>query len=157
MTGIYKITNLINNKIYIGQSVDIKRRWYYYTNPPEVLDYRSKIISAIKKYGIKNFKFEVLEECAIEDLDKREYYYINFYDSSKKFLAYLSAGEAPNYTHVVTVARDSDGVESVVWNRSYGTSNTLLQYVRNKAAYVRINAHGKGADMIVTINEEITW
>ena len=92
----------------------------------------------------------------VYDIGATGHYYINFYDSSKKFLAYLSAGEAPNYTHVVTVARDSDGVESVVWNRSYGTSNTLLQYVRNKAAYVRINAHGKGADMIVTINEEIT-
>ena len=81
MTGIYKITNLINNKIYIGQSVDIKRRWYYYTNPPKELDYKSKIIPAIKKYGIENFKFEILEECPIDQLDERESYYINFYNS----------------------------------------------------------------------------
>lgn len=84
------------------------------------------------------------------------HYYINFYDSSKKFLAYLSANEATGVTHIVTVERDSKGVESVVWNQSYGTSNALLQTVRNKAAYIRINAYGKGADMIVTINEEIT-
>lgn len=84
------------------------------------------------------------------------HYYINFYDSNKKFLAYLSAVEAPAATHIVTVTRDANGVESVVWNQSYGTTNVLLQFVRNTAKYVRINAYGKGADMIVTINEEIT-
>ena len=84
------------------------------------------------------------------------HYYINFYDSSKKFLAYLSAGEHVNYTHVVTVTRDSNGVETVEWNQTYGTTNTLLQCVRKNAKYIRINAKGKGADMIVTINEEIT-
>lgn len=83
------------------------------------------------------------------------HYYINFYDSSKKFLAYLSANEYANYDHIVTVERDSNGVESVVWNQSYGTTNALLQAVRNSAKYIRINAHGKGADMIVTIDEEI--
>lgn len=83
------------------------------------------------------------------------HYYINFYDSSKKFLAYLSAGEAPSYTHIVTITRDANGVETVVWNTEYGTTNSLLQVVRTKAAYIRINAKGEGADMIVTINEEI--
>ena len=83
------------------------------------------------------------------------HYYINFCDSSKKFLAYLSASEAPGVAHVVTIEIDSNGVESVVWNQSYGTTNSLLQYVRKDAKYIRINARGKGADMIVTIDEEI--
>lgn len=84
------------------------------------------------------------------------HYYINFYDSDKSFLTYLSASEASTYAHVVTVTRDENGVETVVWNQEYGTTNSLLQSVRNKAKYVRINAKGVGADMIVTINEEIT-
>lgn len=84
------------------------------------------------------------------------HYYINFYDSSKKFLYYLSATTATSSTHIVTVSRDANGVESVVWNQSYGTTNSLLQHIRNDAKYIRINAYGKGADMIVTINEEIT-
>lgn len=83
------------------------------------------------------------------------HYYIIFYDKNKTRLGYLSAGEYPSYTHVVTVTRDANGVESVVWNQDYGTSNSLLQIVRNEAAFIRINAYGKGADMIVTINEEI--
>lgn len=84
------------------------------------------------------------------------HFYVNYYDSDKKFLAYLSSAEAPRYGHVITITRDANGVETFVWNQSYGTTNTLLQYVRNDAKYIRITAYGKGADMIVTINEEIT-
>ena len=82
------------------------------------------------------------------------HYYINYYDANKKFLGYLSAGEVPNYSHVVTITRDANGIETVKWNEAYGTSNALLQSVRS-AKYIRINAYGKGADFIVTINEEI--
>ncbi len=83
------------------------------------------------------------------------HYYINFYDSNKKFLIYLSAETYPSYTHLVTVTRDENGVETVVWNQTYGDTNTLLNTVRTTAKFIRITARGKGADMIVTINEEI--
>lgn len=83
------------------------------------------------------------------------HYYINFYDSNKKFLHYLSAQEHEYYTHVVTVTKDANGVETVEWSQTYGDTNTMLDNVRNKAKYIRITAKGKGADMIVTVNEEI--
>ncbi len=55
--GIYCVTNQINSKIYIGQSVDIERRWnqHKYHNNNLVLKH------AIKKYGLNNFRFEILE------------------------------------------------------------------------------------------------
>ena len=86
------------------------------------------------------------------------HYYINFYDSSKNFLNYFSSGEVSGggESHIVTVTRDGNGVETVEFNQNYGTTNAKLQNIRNKAKYIRINAYGKGADMIVTINEEIT-
>lgn len=83
------------------------------------------------------------------------HYYLNLYDSNKKFLAYLNSQEAPDAAHIVTITRDESGVETFVWNTEYGTTNAYLQAVRNDAKYIRINARGKGADMIVTINEEI--
>ena len=54
---IYQITNLINNKIYIGQTNNITKRWSNHRccNSPNMI-----IAKAIKKYGINNFKFEVL-------------------------------------------------------------------------------------------------
>lgn len=78
MMGIYKITNQINGKSYIGQSVHIERRWQEHKLPSS----NSRISLAIKKYGIENFTFEVLEEikdCSI--LTQRESYYIKLYNS----------------------------------------------------------------------------
>lgn len=77
MCGIYKIKNLINNKVYIGQSLDIKRRWQAHKNVQD----DCAIHLAFKKYGIKNFSFEVLEECPPELLDEREIFWIKEYNS----------------------------------------------------------------------------
>jgi hypothetical protein len=86
------------------------------------------------------------------------HYYINFYDSNKKFLHYYSSGEVSGGqdSHIITVTRDANGVETVEFNQAYGTTNVKLQNIRNSAKYIRINAYGKGADFIVTINEEIS-
>lgn len=77
MIGIYKITNNINKKIYIGQSVNIQRRFKEHCNPNKI----SAISQAIKKYGKENFSFEVIEECKISQLDSRESYWIEYYDA----------------------------------------------------------------------------
>lgn len=73
--GIYKITNLVNSKCYIGQSVNIGRRWkahkYYKTNHCNPYLY-----SAFEKYGIGNFYFEVLSECQKSELDELERQFI---------------------------------------------------------------------------------
>lgn len=87
------------------------------------------------------------------------HYYLVFYDANKKANsdAYSGLVSSPptGASHIVTVTRDSNGIETVKFNETYGTSNSLLQWVR-AAKYVRITAYGKGADMIVTVNEEIT-
>lgn len=75
--GIYKIQNLINNKIYIGQSTDIKTRWYKHKCAQD----NFYIHKAIRKYGIENFSFDIIEECSQQELDKKEKYYINKYNS----------------------------------------------------------------------------
>lgn len=72
MIGIYKIENLINHKIYIGQSIHIERRWKEHCAPST----SSVISTAIKKYGKENFSFQILEECLEEELDEKEIFYI---------------------------------------------------------------------------------
>ena len=72
MIGIYKITNLINNKSYVGQSIHIERRWQEHCQPYS----KSQIALAIKKYGKNNFHFEILEECSIEELNQKENFWI---------------------------------------------------------------------------------
>lgn len=85
VTGIYIIKNTINNKVYIGQSVNVYRRWNdhkrrykasYSTEP------NSLIHKAFRKYGISNFIFEIVEQCLVEELDKREQYWISYYQAT---------------------------------------------------------------------------
>lgn len=88
MAVIYKITNLINNKNYIGQTRCWRKRYRHYCSypfNPNSRSYKRPINSAIRKYGLTNFSFEFLE-CFQEDvsqslLDKRERFWIKIYKS----------------------------------------------------------------------------
>lgn len=80
MIGIYKIQNLINGKIYIGQSVHIQTRFNQHKNEAKNGNTRP-LYNAIRKYGIENFSFEIIEECSKEMLNEREIYWIKKYDS----------------------------------------------------------------------------
>ena len=77
MIGIYKIENLINGKVYIGQSIHIERRWQEHCQPSS----RSLVGKAIQKYGKEHFTFQILEECVEEQLDEIEERYISEYNS----------------------------------------------------------------------------
>lgn len=85
MAYIYKITNTVNNKVYIGQIIQsIKNRWYRHCANTKSISKEEKnmlIKRAILKYGKESFKIEIIEECNPEDLDDRECYYIKYYDS----------------------------------------------------------------------------
>ena len=84
ITGIYKITNLVNGKMYIGQSIDIYKRWKEHKATSlntESQAYNYPIYCAFRKYGFENFKFEVIEECSTDKLDEKEIYYIEKYNS----------------------------------------------------------------------------
>ena len=75
MTGIYKITNKINGKFYIGLSNNIKRRWGEHKTPKNI-NKTTNIAKAFRKYGIENFEFEVIEICEVDKLAEREMYHI---------------------------------------------------------------------------------
>lgn len=88
MTGIYKLTNKINGKCYIGQSVDIKKRLENHmclngAKYPGQVAYNYPLYRAMRKYGRENFESEVLENCEVEDLAERELHYIKKYNSVK--------------------------------------------------------------------------
>ena len=84
------------------------------------------------------------------------HYYINFYDANKKFLSGLAASAyaTQSLTHVIVITCDDKGVTTFDFNENYGTTNAFLNDVR-EASYFRLNAYGKGADLIVTVNEKI--
>jgi group I intron endonuclease len=77
MIGIYKITNP-NGRIYIGQSTNIEARWDVY-HRLKCKDQPS-LYNSLQKYGPENHKYEVIEECIAEDLDKKEIFWGQHYD-----------------------------------------------------------------------------
>jgi hypothetical protein len=81
--GIYKITNMKNDKVYIGQAVDIYKRWYEHCKAGLGIDtpQGNKLYAAMLEDGLENFTFELLEECPHEELNKKEAYYISLYNS----------------------------------------------------------------------------
>lgn len=76
MIGIYKITNKINGKSYIGQSRQIEKRFTQHIN-----NERTSIGKDIKKYGKDNFEFSIVEICEINELDIKEREYIEKYNT----------------------------------------------------------------------------
>lgn len=82
MVGIYKIENLINHHCYIGQSRNIEKRWEDHKIAafnPNQNSYNYPLYRAIRKYGLENFSFEIIEQCLIEELNGKEIYWIGFY------------------------------------------------------------------------------
>ena len=88
ITGIYKITNLTNQKVYIGLSKNCLRRWYEHRSKAftstKKEDLEKPLYHAFRKYGLKNFSFEIVEECEESLLSEREIFFIKQYDSYNK-------------------------------------------------------------------------
>lgn len=81
--GIYLITNLLDNKKYIGQSTSIGERFKSHIKCGLGIDAPSnKIYSAMQKDGVENFSFEVIEECKPAELNEKEKYWIQYYQSN---------------------------------------------------------------------------
>lgn len=77
MTGIYKITSP-SNKIYIGQSVNIERRFKWHK--ANSIKTKGRLANSFKKYGVNNHLFEVICECDVSELNIKERNYQDFYD-----------------------------------------------------------------------------
>ena len=80
MIGIYKFENKYNRKVYIGQSIDIEKRYKAHIKEAKAGD-NTHFHNAIRKYGIDAFNFDILIECPKENLDYWEKFYIRYYCS----------------------------------------------------------------------------
>jgi group I intron endonuclease len=80
-TGIYKITNITNNKCYIGCSINIEERWKKHKSERKR---PYPIYQSFNKYGIENFTFEIILKCPKEYLEKAEMFCIKSFNSVKE-------------------------------------------------------------------------
>ena len=106
--GIYKIQNKIDGKAYIGQSINIERRWKEHKKCIYGISegYNYPIYKAIRLYGLENFDWEIIEECSKEELDDKEKFYIKEYNCVIPFGYNQTFGGQDNFTHPMKLTYD---------------------------------------------------
>lgn len=115
MAHIYKITNTINGKSYIGQTIKpISARWYFH-----IYDAMNKVDDlyfhrAIRKYGAENFIVEEIEECRQDELNSREMYWIKYFDTFNNGYNLTLGGGGKKSIDIETVYKLWDDGLSVV-------------------------------------------
>ena len=84
-SGIYKITNQLTNMCYIGQAVDLAKRWKDHAKCGLGIDtpVNNKLYKAMQLNGLENFTWEILEECPSNELNEKEKFYIDLYQADK--------------------------------------------------------------------------
>lgn len=113
--GIYKITNIINNKVYIGSSKDIYKRWLQHKNHLNQHTHRNRFLQfAWDKYGERNFLFEIIEICNENDLFINEQKWYDYYNSGDCNFGYnlSKIARCPSYKATIETLKNGEQVIS---------------------------------------------
>ena len=150
MALIYKITNLINNKIYIGKTKrDLHTRWLEHCRDAKnYQENNNPLHAAIKKYGKENFSCEIVEDNIPEtELNEKEKYFIKYYNSKSHDLGYN-----------VTNGGDGGRTSSVLTDNII---NEIILILQDKDNLLSFNEIGKkyniSASVIRSINIGSAW
>lgn len=127
--GIYKIINLHNGKVYIGQSINLTHRLTEHRLKLSKGIHSNKYLqNAWNKYGEQNFKFEIIEICLETELTERENFWINYYGGyeSKQNYNHKSAEAHVKYSKEsrVKMSESQRGLQSGKKNGMYGKHHT---------------------------------
>lgn len=144
MIGIYKITNLKTEKIYVGSSINIEQRWNKHKallrhNKHENI----KLQNSWNKHGEDNFEFSVIEECVENELIQKEQYYLDtllfaqefIKGFNKKFYEFgynLTPSCINNYFTKETLEKISDTLKTKYKLGLLNKSNTKKCYQYNR-------------------------
>lgn len=113
MYFIYKYENMVNHKIYIGQTVDFgkrKREHFNASSNPNNKDYNLPIHAAIRKYGINNFTIVIIDTCNTHDqANEKEKYWIKTFDSYHSGYNATTGGQDGGYNGKQVDVYDLDG------------------------------------------------
>lgn len=155
MTKIYKITNLINRKSYIGKtafSLD-KRFQEHCKDALRQTKETRPLYSAFNKYGIENFTIELIEECEEEISNLREQYWIGFYQTyTNGYNATLGGEGKTKYNHDIIVGLLKENPYPIEVAKQVGC---CVDIVRDIAKTYNIEIYNKGQESFIQNSKEI--
>ena len=146
---IYKITNKVNNNIYIGQtSRTVEERYREHLSSAFSKNLDQPLYRAMRKYGKDAFEVVTIEECSVEDVNNREIYYINKYDSYNDGYNATLGGDGKPVNDYKQLARDflNSGLSITQYSKEYhlkvstirnalNTSNLMDEYREKHPEY----------------------
>lgn len=133
---IYKITNIQNNKVYIGQTIrPIEQRFRRHINDALNCKLNTHFARAIRKYGKDNFKIEIIDTASSQDeLNEKEQYWIKFYNS------------------VIDGYNETDAISKCGGNTYQSKTEEELKEISNKIRQTKIGKKNPMARRIKRIN-----
>lgn len=148
MPYIYKITNDLNGKIYIGKTVrSISKRFQEHCRDAFKDNAVNRpLYKAMKKYGIKHFKVEEIEECEERLLSAREIYWIKFYNSCKSGYNATEGGEGKrqaNYDLIISLFNKGLNVKQTAEQSGYCEDTCRLALLISNISHKEIVQHGR--------------
>lgn len=154
MFTVYKITNLINNKCYIGSSINVEKRWQQHKNcsqNPNSIQYNYPLYNAFRKYGINNFSFEILKQdfSNIEEMEEYEFNMIEQYDSTNKDCGYNQTkftkchiiGEENLQKHIKNIS------QPCAWVDKY---NNIIETYASYAEAARVHTNKENSTCVIS-------
>jgi group I intron endonuclease len=149
--GIYKITSP-NNKVYIGQSINIEKRWNDYLKL-RFCKGQPKLYYSFKKYGSKNHKFEIIEKCHFEELNIKERYWQDFYNVLKEGLncVLTCTNELPMKTSMETRIKKSNSLKQPILQYNL-EGNFIKEWPSTNDAINQLNLSTIGQNITGEVN-----
>ena len=124
--GVYRLTNIVNKKTYVGSARNLRTRFYVYHSASRLASSNMIIYKAILKYGYSNFILEILEYCEPDNVVAREQYYLDLLKPEYNILS--TAGSSFGYKHT------KEALEKMSVGRSAYTGYKLSAETRGKLA-----------------------
>jgi group I intron endonuclease len=136
--GIYKITSP-NNKIYIGEAVNLRIRCEFYLNKNRIKNQR-KIFNSLNKYGVESHKIEIIELCDIDVLYEKERFWQEYFNS-------VNDGLNCHYTGTKTKKKlHSDETIKIISDKAKGENNAFFGKKHSENSLKKISESSKGVN-----------
>lgn len=152
MIGIYKITSP-TGRIYIGQSIDIERRFKEYQIYQRSISIGSKLYKSFQKYNVNNHVFEIIENCLLEQLNEREIYWGEYYDVLNKNGLNLRLGNANGKCSEETKIKIGKGNKGKIKTKAGPKRQSIMQYDL-QGNFIKEWESNKEASLCLKVNKQ---